>query len=67
MKRLCQTLLSDHKRWWFVRLQKAEMLPEMFSNVEIKKKRIIAQKLVSADISFDGKLFGEIDFVGAAK
>ena len=43
------------------------MLPEMFSNVEIKKKRIIAQKLVSADISFDGKLFGEIDFVGAAK
>lgn len=67
MKLLCQSLLSHHHRWWFVRLQKETKLPETFSNIEINCKRIIAKSMVSAGISFDGVYFGSIDFVGAVK
>lgn len=67
MKLLCQSLLPYRHRWWFVRLQKATMLPETFSNIEINCKRVIAKSMVSAGISFDGVYFGSIDFVGAVK
>jgi hypothetical protein len=67
MKLLCQNLLPQHRRWWFVRLKKATMLPDTFATVEITCKRIVAKSMVSADISFDGSRFGSIDFVGTAK
>lgn len=65
MKIMCKNLFPSFKSWWFVRLTKKGCMPETFENIEIKCKRIIAQRLVTAEILVNEQKFGEIDFLGA--
>lgn len=64
MKLLCKTLLPQHDRWWFVRLTKSAPLPDQATTLTLTLRKIIAGRLVSADITTETGPIGTIDFVG---
>lgn len=64
MKLLCKTLLPRQGRWWFVRLTKPAPLPARVAWLTLTKRRIIADRMVSADITTESGALGSIDFVG---
>ncbi|MCC5975860.1 MAG: hypothetical protein JJT81_17680 [Rubellimicrobium sp.] len=64
MKLLCKTLLPRQGRWWFVRLTKPAPLPAQVARLILTKRRIIAERMVSADITTEAGALGRIDFVG---
>jgi hypothetical protein len=67
MKVMCKMLFPIYQNWWFVRLRKHAYLPIVSENIELRVRRIIAQRLVSADILVNEQSYGEIDFIGALK
>ena len=67
MKVMCKMLCPIYQNWWVVRLRKHAHLPVVSENIELRLRRIIAQRLVSAEILVNDQSYGEIDFIGAFK
>lgn len=65
MKLLCRTQLPQYGHWWFVRLTKAKPLPDRVTQLTIAVRRVIAERMVSADITTEAGRLGQIDFVGS--
>lgn len=67
MKLLCKTFLPHQERWWFVRMTKSTILPLEVDWMSLQVQRIIAERLVQADVIGSKGHIGQIDFMGGKK
>lgn len=67
MKWLCREILPHYKHWWFVRMNKKKSLPLSCESVTISVVRIIANRMVTAEISTEQGFLGTVDFVGGSR
>ncbi len=65
MKKLCQTKLPQHTKWFWGALRKSGPLPSEFETLLIEPRKIIMNRFVSARVVVDGSEFGACDFVGS--
>jgi hypothetical protein len=67
MKLLCQTVLPRQERWWFVRMTKLTALPDQVDWLILQKQRVIADRLVCADVSGPMGIICRIEFMGGSR
>lgn len=67
MKLLCRTALPQQERWWFVRMSKSTPLPDEVEWLSLRRQRIVADRLVYADISGPTGNICRVEFMGSAK
>ena len=65
MKALCQSLLPQHRRWWFARCKLEQNLPTTFEQIDLTLRRTVNKTMVTADLRVDGAKVGQLVFIGA--
>lgn len=64
MKRLCQAVAPAFQKWWFVRLTRAGDTPEADAALELRVRRLTADRFVTAEILVNRQAWGTIEFIG---
>ncbi|WP_300541230.1 hypothetical protein [Maricaulis sp.] len=64
MKLLCRTVAPTFGKWWFVRLTRNGETPPAGTELELRVRRLTADRFVAASILAGGKPWGGIEFIG---